>query len=52
MIQSEQWWFQIMQGMVYRLHIIQDMALRHQQVFPSIIIEIFQTCSPACARCG
>ena len=39
-----------MQGMIDRLDVIQNMALRDQQVLPAIVVEILEANSPATAR--
>src|SRR5579863_4175383 len=36
-----------MQGRVDVLHIVQDMALRDEQIFPTVVVKIFQAYAPA-----
>src|SRR6266404_1074128 len=45
-IHREEWQFKIMQRGVDAFHIVQDMALGDKQVFPAIIIEVFQAHAP------
>src|SRR5256884_6829481 len=52
MIQRQQRRLQIVQRMVDVFHIIQDVALGHEQVLPAVVVEVLQTHAPARTPCG
>src|ERR1700687_194863 len=52
MIDRQQRQFEIVQRRIDVFHIVQYMALSHEQVFPSVVVEVLQANSPAGAPTG
>src|SRR6266700_3989689 len=44
--------FLVMQGRVDAFNVIQYMTLRYKQIFPTVIVEVFQTNSPTRTSTG
>src|SRR5260370_25588902 len=47
MIQREQRQFLISQRRINLLNIVEDVALRHEKIFPAVVVEVFPTHAPA-----